>query len=68
VKEYVIYYNTQRGQWNRNKMTPRAYREYLLNMNDSQFSAWMEEQEKYYAEMKKRAEQRAVERARTLGV
>ncbi|MBO6269370.1 MAG: IS3 family transposase [Clostridium sp.] len=68
VKEYVIYYNTQRGQWNRNKMTPGAYREYLLNMNDAQYSAWMEEQEKHYAEMKKRAEQKAVERARTLGV
>jgi hypothetical protein len=49
-------------------MTPGAYREYLLNMNDAQYSAWMEEQEKHYAEMKKRAEQKAVERARTLGV
>ena len=68
VRKYVIYYNTQRGQWNRNRMTPEAYRERLLSMDDARFSAWMEEQEKKYTAMKKRAEQKAVERFRTLGV
>ena len=68
VKEYVLYYNTQRGQWNRNKMTPEAYREYLLAMDEAQFSIWMKEQEKHYVKMREQAEQKAIERAKTLGV
>jgi len=31
VAEYMRYYNYERKQWNRNRMTPVAYREYLLS-------------------------------------
>ncbi|MBD3330529.1 IS3 family transposase, partial [Candidatus Peregrinibacteria bacterium] len=29
--EYMKYYNHERKQWTRNKMTPVEYREHLLN-------------------------------------
>ena len=32
VKEYMKYYNHERKQWTRNKMTPVAYRDHLLTM------------------------------------
>jgi len=33
IKEYMIYFNNKRPQWNKNKMTPVEYREYLLKEN-----------------------------------
>ncbi len=33
IDEYMRYYNHERKQWNRNKMTPIEYREYLLETN-----------------------------------
>ena len=30
IGEYMQYYNYERKQWNRNKMTPVEYRDYLL--------------------------------------
>jgi len=30
---YINYYNTERRQWNLNKMTPAEYRQHLLNRN-----------------------------------
>lgn len=32
VKEYILYYNTKRQQWNRKKMTPVDYRNHLLTL------------------------------------
>jgi len=34
VNEYMRYYNHERKQWNRNKMTPVEYRNYLLIQNN----------------------------------
>jgi transposase InsO family protein len=31
IDNYMNYYNNKRGQWNLKKMTPKAYRNYLLN-------------------------------------
>lgn len=31
IKNYIIYYNNYRPQWNRKKMTPIQYRNHLLN-------------------------------------
>lgn len=31
IKEYMLYYNQQRGQWNLKKMPPIAYRQHLLS-------------------------------------
>jgi putative transposase len=30
IKNYINYYNTQRAQWSKNKMTPVEYRDHLL--------------------------------------
>jgi hypothetical protein len=30
IKEYMTYYNTERKQWERKKMTPVEYRNHLL--------------------------------------
>ena len=31
VEQYMQYYNNERKQWTRNKMTPVEYREYLIS-------------------------------------
>ncbi|MGL4730220.1 MAG: IS3 family transposase, partial [Clostridium sp.] len=31
IKQYMIYYNNYRYQWNLEKMTPVQYRNHLLN-------------------------------------
>ena len=33
VKNYIRYYNCERAQWNKNKMTPVEYRDHLLELN-----------------------------------
>ncbi len=38
IDEYMRYYNHERKQWARNKMTPIEYREYLLETNRVQGS------------------------------
>lgn len=30
IENYILYYNTERAQWNKNKMTPIEYRDHLL--------------------------------------
>lgn len=35
VDEYMLYYNTERGQWNKEKMTPVGYRDHLLRSNSA---------------------------------
>jgi hypothetical protein len=32
VKNYIIYYNNNRFQWNKKKMTPVQYRNHLKNI------------------------------------
>lgn len=33
IKEYMIYFNNNRPQWDKKKMTPIQFREYLLDRN-----------------------------------
>ncbi len=35
IGEYMAYYNHERKQWTRNKMTPVEYRGYLINQSKS---------------------------------
>lgn len=42
VDEYVYYYNYERPQWTRNKMTPVDYEKYLYSMSDGEYSKYME--------------------------
>lgn len=67
-RNYVEYYNTERHQWNLNKMTPVQYSEYLKNMTPQEKEERMRKEEIRYAAMKKCAEEEAVLRAVTLGV
>ena len=32
IAEYIHYYNHERPQWNKNKMTPVAYRNHMLSL------------------------------------
>ena len=68
IQRYFHYYNEVRGQWNRNKMTPVKFEEYLRNMSDKEFEQWREKEEERYNGMKQRAREKAIERAQTLGV
>ena len=68
IDEYAYYYNHERHQWSRNRMTPIEYEAYMEAMTDEEFAAYMEAEQDKYANMKKNAEQKARERAKTLGV
>lgn len=65
---YLTYYNTERGQWTRNRMTPVRYQVYLQSMSDEEFSAYLEKETAKYEKMKEKAAAKAIERAKTLGV
>ena len=57
IDDYIDYYNTERPQWNRMKMTPACYAEYMKNMSDEEFNAYLsKEREKYSAMIMKSLE------------
>ena len=33
IENYIFYYNNDRPQWNKKKMTPVNYRNYLMSLN-----------------------------------
>jgi len=68
VRKYQDYYNNIRGQWNRKKMTPVEFEDWLLNLSDAEYGRWKQEQEEKYLDMKEKARKNAVERAKNLGV
>ncbi|MBR2528919.1 MAG: IS3 family transposase [Blautia sp.] len=68
VEEYSWYYNNERGMWERGRMTPVEYEEYLLGLNEEQFGEYLAAEEKKYNEMKKKAAELAKKRYGTLGV
>lgn len=68
VSDYSVYYNEERCQWNRNRMTPLEYETYLNNMTEEEFQIWQAREEKRYEEMKQQAREKAIERSKTLGV
>ena len=65
---YTGYYNNRRPQWTRNRMTPVAYRDYLLSLSDEEYRQYLDQETVRYQAMKKKAEREAVTRAKTLGV
>lgn len=68
LKEYENYYNNERPQWGRGRMTPAEYRKHLDSMTPSEWEAYMAREQEHYNGMKARAAEKAIERARTLGV
>lgn len=68
MAEYQDYYNNERPQWTRNKMTPVEYGEYLKNMSEEEYQAYLQKETEKYNKMKEKAAEKAVKRAKTLGV
>lgn len=67
VDEYVEYYNMERPQWNRNKMTPFEYWVYLNNMSDDEHAEHLKKEEKKYKKMMKKSREKAIQHAKDLG-
>ena len=68
VYEYMQYYNRERKQWTRNRMTPVEYEKYLNEMDDEQYREYIRKETEKYNAMKANAEKKARERSKTLGV
>ena len=68
VWKYSDYYNFERPQWTRNRMAPVYYQIWLQGLSDEQFSVYLEKEKLKYTKMTERARQRAIQRAKTLGV
>ena len=68
VDEYAWYYNNERRQWDRKRMTPVQYEAYLLSLTEEGYAEYMRTEREKYDRMKAKAEKQAIERAKTLGV
>jgi transposase InsO family protein len=68
IDEYAWYYNNERHQWNRKRMTPVRYEAYLLSLDDEGFAEYLRSEQEKYDKMKAKAEEKAIEKAKTLGV
>lgn len=64
VEEYGVYYNEERRIWSRNKMTPLEYEEYLTNMDEESFAAYLVKEEATYRKMKDQSARKAMEKAK----
>ena len=67
VDDYMVYYNERRPQWNRNKMTPVEYEEYLLSMTHEEFEHYLIMERQKYDRMMEKAKEKAIARASDLG-
>ena len=67
IDSYSEYYNNERCQWTRNRMTPVEYDRYLSAMTDEEFSRYLEEEEGRYRQMQEASAAKAKLRAKTLG-
>ena len=67
VDEYIYYYNYERPQWTRNKMTPVDYENYLNSMSEGEYSEYMEIEQEKYDKMMEKAGIKALKRAVELG-
>lgn len=68
VYEYMKYYNKERCQWTRNRMTPVEYERYLDSMDEAAFAAYLKKETEKYKKMKARAAEKKKEHIKTLGV
>ena len=64
VDEYGVYYNYERGMWDKQRMTPVEFEKYLTEMDEVRFAAYLAEEEKRYLAMKEQSAERAVKNAR----
>ena len=64
VEEYGVYYNEERRIWSRGKMTPLEYEEYLTNMDEESFAAYLAKEEETHQKKKEQSTRKAVEKAK----
>ena len=67
IDNYVYYYNNERPQWTRNKMTPTEYEGYLNSLSNSEYSDYLKNEQEKYDKMMKKAREKALKRAVELG-
>ncbi len=68
LSRYKQYYNEERPQWNRKKMTPVEFETYLNSMSEQEYAEYQKAEESKYRAMKEKAAIKAREHAKTLGV
>lgn len=66
VMNYMQYYNNERPQWTRNRMTPVEYEAYLNAMTPDQFDSYIGEETARYEKMKALSAERAKARAKLI--
>ena len=67
VKNYIEYYNNERPQWTRKKMTPVEFEKYLLEMSEGEFNDYHKIEKEKYELMKEKAIEKAKKRMKDLG-
>lgn len=68
VDSYMSYYNEERPQWTRNKMTPIEFEEYLQNMDEEEFALYVEKEKQKYERMMAKSTIKAKKRSIDIGV
>lgn len=66
IDDYYDYYNNERPQWTRNKMTPLEYEEYLNSLCDEEYNKYIDNEMKKYDNMIVRATEKTIRRASDL--
>lgn len=67
VGRYVDYYNNDRPQWSRNRMTPVQFERHLNEMTDDEYSRYIEKEYDKYQKMISEAGIKARRRAHDIG-
>jgi len=67
LKDYQKNYNYERPQWERNKMTPVEFEEYLLTMSDEEYEVYYQKELDKYNKMMEKAKENAKQRAKDIG-
>lgn len=66
IDDYYDYYNNERPQWTRNKMTPLEYETYLNSLCDEEYNKYIDNEMKKYDNMIVRATEKTIRRASDL--
>lgn len=66
IDAYYDYYNVERPQWTRNKMTPVEYENYLNTLSNKEFTHYMEIEKQIYDNMIETSAKKAIKRASDL--
>lgn len=67
VGSYASYYNNERPQWSRRKMTPVKYESWLNGLDDIGFSEYLKDEQIRYDKMMADSAKKAHERAKDIG-